>query len=157
DADIHVLLLPEGLDPDELILQDRARWDRLVAEALPVGEFLFRRVLESADLTTARGKREAVDRLLPIVAAIDNPVERTHYLQRLAQAVRMDERQLLPAREQYQTAQGRFCTRWGGAKRGCAGTKHNARCCPGPGTALFGPFDRCAPPVAGGHGGGQPF
>ncbi|MBC7315212.1 MAG: DNA primase [Chloroflexi bacterium] len=97
DAEIHVLLLPEGLDPDELILQDRARWDRLVAEALPVGEFLFRRVLESADLTTAHGKREAVDRLLPIVAAIDNPVERTHYLQRLAQAVRMDERQLLPA------------------------------------------------------------
>ncbi len=97
DAEIHVLLLPDGLDPDELILQDRPRWDRLVAEALPVGEFLFRRVIESADLTTAHGKREAVDRLLPILAAIDNPVERTHYLQRLAQAVRIDERQLLPA------------------------------------------------------------
>lgn len=97
DAEIRILLLPEGLDPDELILQDRQRWDQLVAEALPVGEFLFRRVIESADLTTARGKREVVDRLLPILAAIDNPVERTHYLQRLAQAVRMDERQLLPA------------------------------------------------------------
>jgi DNA primase len=96
DAEIRVLALPEGYDPDELILQDRARWDRLVAEALPVAEFLYRQALQSADLTTAKGKRAVVDRLLPLLAAIDNPVERSHYVQRLAQAVRVEERALLP-------------------------------------------------------------
>lgn len=97
NAEIRVLALPEGYDPDELILQDRARWDRLVAEALPVGEFLFRQALQGADLTSARGKREVVDRLLPLLATMDNAVERSHYLQRLAQLVHVEERQLLPA------------------------------------------------------------
>lgn len=96
NAEIRVLALPEGLDPDELIMQDRARWDHLVAEALPVGEFLFRQALQSADLTSARGKRAVVDQLLPLLATIDNAVERSHYVQRLAQLVRVEERQLLP-------------------------------------------------------------
>ena len=36
DAEVRVLALPDGLDPDELVLQDRERWDQLVAEAQPV-------------------------------------------------------------------------------------------------------------------------
>ncbi|NLG51241.1 MAG: DNA primase [Chloroflexi bacterium] len=94
DAEIRVMTLPDGLDPDELILQDRARWDQLVGEALPVAEYFFRRAQQMADMTTAKGKRQLVDRLLPVLAAMDNPVERTHYLQRLAQLVRVDERDL---------------------------------------------------------------
>jgi DNA primase len=97
DAEVRVLVLPDGLDPDELVLQDRARWDRLVAEALPVAEFYFRRVLDEEDLTTAKGKANAVERLLPVIGAIDNPAERQHYLQALARRVRVDEAQLQPA------------------------------------------------------------
>ena len=41
-AEIRVLALPDGLDPDELILSDRARWDQLVAEAQPVADYFFR-------------------------------------------------------------------------------------------------------------------
>lgn len=99
NAEIRILVLPEGLDPDELILRDRPRWDQLVAGALPVVEYFTNLVLREVDLSTARGKREAVNRLLPVIAAIDNPVARMHYLQRLAQRVRIDERQLLPELE----------------------------------------------------------
>ena len=93
-AEIRILVLPDGLDPDELVLSDRERWDALVTAALPVVEFHFEQVLASVDLTQARGKRDAVDRLLPVIAAMDSPVERSHYLQRLAARVHMDERQL---------------------------------------------------------------
>ena len=96
DAEIRILMLPDGLDPDELILEDRARWDGLVSEALPVADFFFQLVEGEVDTSTARGKREAMDRLLPIVAAMDNLVERTHYLQRLARWIHVDERELLP-------------------------------------------------------------
>ncbi|MHB1296122.1 MAG: DNA primase [Anaerolineae bacterium] len=96
DAEIRILALPDGLDPDELILKDRARWDDLVTNALPVADFFFGLVLGQADVSTAKGKREAADRLLPVIAAMDNPVERTHYVQRLAQRLRVDERQLQP-------------------------------------------------------------
>ena len=99
DAEIRILMLPDGLDPDELILRDRPRWDSLINEALPVGEFYFRQVAAEVDVTTARGKREAADRLLPLIAAMDSPVERTHHLQRLARLIHLDERQILPQLE----------------------------------------------------------
>lgn len=107
NAEIRILVLPEGLDPDELILRDRSRWDQLVANALPVVEYFTDLVLNAVDLSKAQGKREAVSRLLPVIAAIDNPVARTHYLQRLAQRVRMDERQLLPELERLRAGPAR--------------------------------------------------
>jgi DNA primase len=110
NAEIRILVLPEGLDPDELILRDRPRWDQLVAEALPVVEYFTNVVLRETDLSTARGKREAVGRLLPVIAAIDSPVARTHYLQRLAQRVRIDERQLLPELERLRGGPDRVAT-----------------------------------------------
>jgi DNA primase len=94
DAEIRVLTLPDGLDPDELILQDRQRWDRLVAEALPVVDHFFERARDEIDTSTAKGKREAAERLLPTIAILPSAVERSHYVQRLARWLRVEERSL---------------------------------------------------------------
>ncbi len=94
DAEIRILVLPEGLDPDELVLRDRARWDALVTHALSVADYFFETIFQEVDTSTAKGKRVGVERLLPVIAALGSPVERAHYLQRLAQAVRVDERDL---------------------------------------------------------------
>ncbi|MEA3408228.1 MAG: DNA primase [Chloroflexota bacterium] len=99
DAQIRVLVLPEGLDPDELVLRDRSRWDRLVDNAVPVVGYFFQLVEKEVDLSTATGKREAVERLIPVIAAVDNVVERNHHLQHLAQLVHIDERELRPLLE----------------------------------------------------------
>lgn len=115
-AEIRILELPDGLDPDELVLSDRARWDALVEGALPVAEYTFRQVTGAVDLSQAKGKREAVDRLLPVIAAMDSPVERSHYLQRLAQRVHMDERLLW----------GELNALRGDASRGRAGERRSA-------------------------------
>ena len=96
NAEVRILMLPDGLDPDELILSDRERWDRLVEGALPVADFYLQRAMREIDVATAKGKAQAAERLLPIIASMDNPVERSHYLQRLAQWIRIDERELLP-------------------------------------------------------------
>ena len=94
DAEIRILVLPEGLDPDELVLRDRTRWDALVTNALSVADYFFETIFQEVDTSTAKGKRVAVERLLPVIAALGSPVERAHYLQRLAQTVRVDERDL---------------------------------------------------------------
>lgn len=96
DAQIRVLVLPEGLDPDELVLRDRSLWDRLVDESLPVVDYFFQLVEQEVDLSTSTGKREAVERLVPVIAAVDNVVERNHHLQHLARLVHIDERELRP-------------------------------------------------------------
>ncbi|MFP3896959.1 MAG: DNA primase [Anaerolineales bacterium] len=96
DAQIRVLVLPEGLDPDELVLRDRSLWNRLVDESLPVVDYFFQLVEQEVDLSTSTGKREAVERLAPVIAAVDNVVERNHHLQHLARLVHIDERELRP-------------------------------------------------------------
>ncbi len=84
NAEIRVITLPEGTDPDDVIKEDVKAWQDLVDKALPIVDYTFDTVTSSLDLTTARDKSLAVDRLLPIVAEIKDPVRQAHYLQKLA-------------------------------------------------------------------------
>jgi len=91
DAEVRVMALPDGLDPDELVLRDRELWFKALEDAKPVTDFLLELYAGQVDLATAKGKTTLVERMLPILAAMPSSVEQTHYLQRLAQTVRSDE------------------------------------------------------------------
>jgi DNA primase len=53
-------------------------------------DFLFEKTTVKLDLNTARDKSHAVEKLLPVLAAIDEPVRQAHYLQKLAATVKVD-------------------------------------------------------------------
>jgi len=89
-AEIRVIRLPEGKDPDEVMLQDMSKWQELVDNAMPLIDFLFEKTVVKLDLTTARDKSGAVDRLLPVLSAINDPIRQAHYLQKLAALVKVD-------------------------------------------------------------------
>jgi len=89
DAEVRVTILPEGKDPDDVIKEDTKIWRQLVEEALPIVDYTFNIVTAKLDLTTARDKSLAVERLLPIITEIKNSVRQTHYLQKLARLVNM--------------------------------------------------------------------
>lgn len=91
-VDVRVMTLPAGLDPDDLIRRDVAQWQALVSAAKPLVDFLFDTVAHAQDLDTARGKATAVRELVPLIQEVADPVERTHYVQRLARLARIDER-----------------------------------------------------------------
>jgi len=93
-ADIHILSLPEKRDPDEVIREDPARWAQLIAQAQPVMDYYFQALTKDLDLSSAKGKAEAVRALGPLIAEIGDRVQRTHYLQKLARLVQVDERSL---------------------------------------------------------------
>lgn len=101
-GEIRVLTLPEGKDPDELVRGNPEEWEQLVASSVPMLDFLFASTQQRFDLSTPKGKADAVDAVIPFLAQIPNPVEQAHYLQRLATMVSVDERTLrasLPARK----------------------------------------------------------
>ncbi|MDH4138284.1 MAG: hypothetical protein OEW09_16445, partial [Anaerolineae bacterium] len=54
----------------------------------------FEALTSDLDLTSAKGKSEAVRRLLPIIREITDGTEQTHYVQKLSRLVREDERKL---------------------------------------------------------------
>lgn len=89
NAEIRVVVMPEGKDPDDVIKEDVKSWQELVDNAVPIVDYTFDIVISRLDLTTARDKSLAVDRLLPIVAEINNPVRQAHYMQKLAGLVKV--------------------------------------------------------------------
>ncbi len=96
-GEIKVLSLPEGQDPDSLIREQPEQWRALVDQSVPMLDFIYMSARERLDLTTPKGKAQAVDEILPFIAELPNPVEQAHYLQRLAVMVGMDEQPLRDA------------------------------------------------------------
>ena len=94
DAEVKVIILPSGKDPDDVIKEDAKIWQNLLEEALPIVDYTFNMVTAELDLTTAKDKSLAVDKLLPIIAEIKDPVRQAHYLQKLARLVNVTERKL---------------------------------------------------------------
>ncbi len=86
-AEVKVIVLPGGKDPDDVIREDIKMWQRLMADALPVVDYTFNMVSSKSDLATARGKSSVVDELLPIIAKIKDNTRRDHYLENLAKLV----------------------------------------------------------------------
>jgi DNA primase len=91
-AEVRIAALPAGLDPDELARRDVAAWRKVIAEARPIVDYYLALVGREEDLTTARGKANAVERLAPLIYEIANPIEREHYVQLLARLIQADER-----------------------------------------------------------------
>jgi len=91
-AEIRVLKLPRGQDPDDLIREDVERWAALAEQAIPVVDFYLQLLLEETDLDDTKAKAQVVDALLPVLQAVANPVERQDYVQKVARALRVDAR-----------------------------------------------------------------
>ncbi len=87
---VRVIELPDGLDPDELILREPERWRAVVESAQPVIDFMLDRVSRRFDLTTVQGKVEAVDAVTPLLAQITDPIQRAHYVELAAERTRTD-------------------------------------------------------------------
>jgi DNA primase len=111
DANIKVITMPQGLDPDDVIRGDPDQWSRLVDGALPLMDYYFQVAAEGKDLESAEGKSGLVRQLLPLIGELGDGIERAHYLQRLARLVRIDERMLA-------AEMGRSKGRRGSEKRG---------------------------------------
>ncbi len=84
DAEVKVIILPKGKDPDDVIREDVKTWRNLVEEALPVIDYIFNMATSKLDLTTARDKSLAANKLGPIIVEIKDDIRRDHYSRKLA-------------------------------------------------------------------------
>ncbi|MBV9583132.1 MAG: toprim domain-containing protein, partial [Chloroflexi bacterium] len=81
---LKVLALPNAKDPDELIRGDATAWPTLVREAIPVIDFVLRRLGSRHDLNTPQGKRAAAEEMLQVLAGIADPIEQDHFVNEVA-------------------------------------------------------------------------
>jgi len=94
EAEVKVIILPKGKDPDNVIREDAKMWQNFLEEALPIVDYTFNMVTAELDLNTAKGKSLAADKLLPIVAEMKDTVRQAHYLQKLARLVKVSQHSL---------------------------------------------------------------
>jgi len=116
EADVRIAVLPPGQDPDDVIRDTPEIWTQLINDALPVIDYYFQLMEGQFDLSSAHGKVEAANQLLPVLRDIENPIQRAHYIQKLSRIIHVDEKTLqeqikgykrrrVGQRETWQTAQ----------------------------------------------------
>ncbi len=83
-VNLKVLALPNAKDPDELIRSDAKAWPTLVREAIPVIDFVLRRLGSRHDLNAPQGKRAAAEEMLQVLVGIADPIEQDHFVNEVA-------------------------------------------------------------------------
>jgi DNA primase len=94
-ADLRVASLPEGKDPDEVILESPDEWRSIIAAAPPVVQHVLGTLTRGQNLNDPKVKAMIAARMLPLVEDVGDKVERDAYRQQIARTLRVDERTLV--------------------------------------------------------------
>ena len=94
DAEINIMRLPDGEDPDEVIRRDYATWLYAVEHPIPLIDYYFITKTENLNLREPSGKAEAARQLLPVIGMVRNRIKRDDYVRKLASMVRVEEKVL---------------------------------------------------------------
>jgi DNA primase len=96
DAELRVVTLPPGKDPDEVVAEDPEGWPALVARAQSVVDYVLDVLTSGRDVTDPKMKSQVARQVLPLIEDVADPVEREAYRQKLARRLQVDERALQP-------------------------------------------------------------
>ena len=107
NTEANVILLPPGKDPDEVISENLALWEKLVEQAMPILDFAFQSILSKVDINKARDKSLAVQKLQPLICEIKDPTQKFHYIEKLASVIKTKMTVVEGALKQLKTAKER--------------------------------------------------
>ncbi|MFO7679242.1 MAG: DNA primase [Chloroflexota bacterium] len=99
EADIRIVTLPAGKDPDNIIREDPTQWPLLLAQAKPVVAYVIGVLTQDLDLNDAKAKTAVAQQIIPLIEDITNPVERDQYWQQLAYVLHTTEKALRQLRQ----------------------------------------------------------
>jgi DNA primase len=107
-ADVFVVKVPDGKDPDEFIRKHgKAAFDELIKNAATLVDYRMNYVVDRADISTIRGKLAALHEILPVIANVKNEITRNEYRKKIAAALLLDEQSAIDAWEKFSKEQNR--------------------------------------------------
>ncbi len=93
---LSIITIPDGKDPDELIKNGGTEmWKKVVQQPQYALDWLIERYKKVLDISTAPGKREFSDIILAVVRGLQDPVEREHYIGKVAEILGVSREALL--------------------------------------------------------------
>lgn len=99
-ADLRVAKLPDGLDPDQVVLRNPEEWKTIIANAKPIVTHVMEALATDRDLDDPKVKTDIAAQVLPLIADLPNPIERETFRQQLARMLKVDERALIGGKAQ---------------------------------------------------------
>ncbi|MBP2626345.1 MAG: primase [Firmicutes bacterium] len=91
-ANIRVILIPDGKDPDEFIRKHGAEeFKVLIKEAIDFLDYQIKQAFESIDHSNLEGKVAIVSKIVPVLAEANNAVEVNAHIARVSQSLAIDE------------------------------------------------------------------
>jgi DNA primase len=91
NMNIKVVRWPEEYkDPDECIRANPAAFKQAIRDAIGIVDYWFMQASKDLQLNRVEHKKLLVQRILPKLAKLSDPVEVAHYVQQLADVVRVD-------------------------------------------------------------------
>ncbi len=95
NADIRVAVMPDGMDPDEIVLESPDQWRGIIANARPVIEHVIDVTLQGFDMRDPHAKSNAVRAVAPILMDTSDAVQRDFYIQQLARRLQISATAIL--------------------------------------------------------------
>ncbi len=91
NVDIRIVTIPEGLDPDEVVLDNPEKWDEIIQTAKPIVIHMMETLSKGRDLGDAKTKSEIAAKIMPLIREVPDAIERETYRQQLARFLDIDE------------------------------------------------------------------
>ena len=91
NLDIRIVTIPEGLDPDEVVLENPDAWEEIIQTAKPIVIHMMETLARGRDLGDAKTKSEIAAKVMPLIREVPNAIERETYRQQLARFLDIDE------------------------------------------------------------------
>ncbi len=95
DFEIKVVLMPEGLDPADIIAKNFKKWFNLLKGAKSIYDFYLESALSKYDKKTIEGKKAIAKEVLPVFKKITNSIEQSHWVKKLSQELEIDPKDAL--------------------------------------------------------------
>jgi DNA primase len=89
EFNVNVVVLPEGLDPADMVVKDPKEWVERTKNVRTIMDFYFETTFAKFDPKTSDGKREIAKALLPAVKKIPNRIVQSHWVNELAKKLQV--------------------------------------------------------------------
>ncbi|MFA6397542.1 MAG: DNA primase [Candidatus Paceibacterota bacterium] len=88
--DVKIVKIKGGKDPAEMILENKEEWQGSLKEAKHIVDFYLEMLMEK-DYEERMLKKEVVKKILPYVSLINNKIDQSHFIRKIANKLSVEE------------------------------------------------------------------
>jgi DNA primase len=94
---IKIITFEGGKDPADIVLLDQKKWNEIVKGGEEFLSYTIEKTIKNNSSKTPNGKKEIAKEILPLIKAIANSIEQSHWVNKLAEILKIEEKYLYEA------------------------------------------------------------